>query len=206
MTSQINTANQKIGFKNKGLIIAIICIAIIGLIVSLNWHQLRAQYHLLTGHQFKAGDKLYATPKIFEGDPKNNSVILMRLVRPLTVADIDKMNINAAKKEVLKKNIDPQAQSYLIYGGESADYQRFNEAHTAFAGKYLGKAVLNFRNVTDKKLVPETFCIIEPNEDVMIGKYLHLATIPENYTWADNTFYTFYDSLTDQELPKFIKK
>jgi len=91
--------------KNTGWIAGLIIIITIITLVIFNWDWLHARFTYISKPGFKSGDKLYATPDLFDDKAKMTSMLVLRLVRPMNETDIDLMNISPEKKEALKKQV-----------------------------------------------------------------------------------------------------
>ncbi|WP_158824730.1 hypothetical protein [Mucilaginibacter lacusdianchii] len=166
--------------KNKRWLLALTCIILLSGIVYFNFHRLWVTYnYLFKIEHFKPGDKLYLVyPK--------RGFTLMRLVRPLTETDVDKMQASDEDKALLKAQIDPYLKPCLIL---TNDYLT-TDAKNHYAATFISHDIMYMMDM-DKKLALTNAFTIKPAEGSLNHDSYELANpyLPKGYTYANNIYY-----------------
>lgn len=202
----ISTNSKKGGFKKY--IIAIIGLCLTGAVIIgyLNYNYLYMVHaYFFKLNNFNAGDQLYVSQQYY--DDKDVSVLgALRLIRPLTIADIEKMNISAEKKSHLRSITDKSLKTYacLMIGYFSLD--SVSKSRSGLIGTYIDKKIVDvqYTDKSRKVLLPDVVYVIKPNENVFNReRFYYGGVIPENYTLADSNIYVTPMQVSNKELVRF---
>jgi hypothetical protein len=175
--------------KRKSWLIALACIVLLSGLVYFNLNRLYVTYeYLFKLEHFSSGDKLYLVRPEHAFD-------LMRLVRPLTEDEIDKMDISDAEKAVLNLKIASGLKPYLLY---TRDYITADAKHS-FVAYYISHDVMHTMTM-EKTLVLTNVFAIKPTKSSLnlytSDSWGENTKIPKGYTYANDTYYIY---------PEFVK-
>jgi len=195
--------------KRKGYrlwVITCLCIVIALVAGYLNYNYLYMVYmYNFKLTSYKPGDKVYVSQQYYDNG-NLDALAALRLIRPLTMTDIAKMNVSSEKKEHLKSIIDPSLKTYakITIGYFSLD--SVTKSKSGYIGNYLDKKILDVQ-YTDKSrkiLLPDVVYVIKPNEMVFSrDESYYYQVIPENYTLADSNIYVTPAQVSPKELTHF---
>jgi hypothetical protein len=134
-------------------------------------------YQVLTYKPVKPGDKLYATDE-FITNQSGTSMITYRIIRPLTLNEIDSLPVNDQKKLELKKMFDPTAGLKSIV----AEPAILNDSLKKYKTAYLGECI-KVIDTKDKGLYQ-----IKLDPRLIVKKYFPPDPLPPNYTYAGDYY------------------
>jgi len=197
MTNQIAKNNY------RSLLLGICLTALTVILICFNWYWLRANYINLTRNHFKTGQKVFVIPQLFDANSKFSNIGVLRMIRPVNELDIDLMNISDSQKASLKKKLDPSLKPYLIFNHMWFGATELKAAKTSFIGNFITHEILNTMGEKGN-LIKYSFCQISPRSDLLYDNSQSFK-MPYNYTWANSKYYLLTESITDEELPSFVR-
>lgn len=85
---------------------------------------------------------------------------------------------------------------------------RFNttdlkQAETSCIGYYIDHEIYNVMGAKGD-LIKGSFCEVKPISNLLYDQSYNFK-MPANYTWANSKYYLLTESITDEELPSFVK-
>ncbi|NCD70787.1 hypothetical protein [Mucilaginibacter agri] len=179
-----NQTNSNPGKKNKGLLIGLIALIVLGGVALANFTSVKLTFeYLFQFDHFSSGDNVYIKSKFFKTD--SASFKLCRLIRPMTEHDVDSLNLSSSAKAELKLKLNPSLKPYLISTHDEVAVGR--KQH--LIGTYISHEMLELR-LQDQHAVLN-FYTIHPTEQALKidSYYLKYPDLPAGYTWANNTYY-----------------
>lgn len=129
--------------------------------------------------KWNKGDKIYAS-----ADFLNRPILdlpIQRLIRPMTLAEIDNLNIEASKKIELKRKFNPSAGLKAIQTKDAIFMKLLWKYKTAVIGDYINRVVLEDGTY---------MYAIKPNIKLVETQY-NPDKMPDNYIIADTNIYIF---------------
>jgi hypothetical protein len=162
------------------------------LLIGIIWYNkplLWAYYLNARYNTFKPGDKMYTRPYLVN-DPRFKSFTLSfyHKLRPINQEDIDNMDGELWKKELIKKNLSSSDKPYLAESAWGINTDSLCKYKTALLGTYAGSEILNVK--LQGKYIPVVFFIIKPNRKALNKDEAGgLFKIPDNYREDDGPFY-----------------
>lgn len=155
---------------------------IVLLFINLNWVVVGYEYVFKFDH-FSEGQKIYLPKRNpFNHNRPIQTVVLMKLIKPLNEREIDTMLISDRQKTILKAKIDPSAKPYLINAGDVV--RCFDKS--SLVGTYAGHDVERVMSNVNTLVFVNTY-IIKPDTKALEVQNYH--DLPEGYTWANNNYY-----------------
>lgn len=187
-----------------------IAITVFILIIALAWFNQPWIWDLYIDakyNNFKTGDKLYGREQSMRVSDYHYR--LYTWVRPLKEDDVDAMDIELWKKALIKQDLHPNAERFLIESGWRISTDSLNKYKTACIGTYLGADIgkLHVRPNDDGFLL--NFIKISPNKMALVKTDENLYKIdddiPSGYTLDDeNDLYIMgFEVYENQELKHF---
>ena len=177
--------------RHKSWLVSISIVILIFIIGYLNFNKVYVAYaYLFKIDHFNAGDKMYAN--------QNGAIGLCRIIRPLTDADIDTMQVSDTEKLRLQLSLKDLPGPYFI---NVEDYVSTVEKSN-YIGKYIGHEFLK-TIATNKKMVIVNMLAFKPNAKAIgTTDIIHEFKLPHGYTWANNTYYLYADIVSNKETFK----
>jgi hypothetical protein len=190
MNAYISTDPKKKGWKKyKIWLIVLVILAVSGGIIWYNKPLLTAYYLNARYNTYKPGDKMYAHSYLVN-DPRFKSFTLSfyHKLRPINQEDIDNMDAELWKKELIKKNLSYSDKPYLAESAWGINTDSLCKYKTALLGAYVGSEILNVK--LKGKYIPVVFFIIKPNRKALNKDEAGgLFKIPDNYREDEGPFY-----------------
>ncbi|MDR6944689.1 hypothetical protein [Mucilaginibacter pocheonensis] len=176
--------------KRKRLIITIVSVL---LFLSLCFYEKAyfiAAYMTFVPVHLNKGDKLYAADDRVSHD---FNIDIYKLVRPMTLAEIDNLNIDSSKKAEFKKKFNPSAPLKIVTTGDAIIIKRLLRYKTTYIGDYIKRMSVN-----DKPYLYAIKPVVQ-----MIDKVNNPDKIPDNYVIADTCYYIYTYQTTDSQTSIF---
>jgi hypothetical protein len=158
-----------------------------------------------TYSKFKPGDKIYALKhvvnEVSEYGPYD--VNLYQEVRPLTGADVDRMDIDIYKKAVIKSTLKSSGKTGISECGWQISADSLCKQKTACIGTCIDYKLMDIK--IGNKFVTTIALIIKPNKKALFKDYSDYYKLPADYVIDDGPFYipSFY--VSNQEAKTFRK-
>ncbi|SDE89233.1 hypothetical protein SAMN05216464_110210 [Mucilaginibacter pineti] len=156
-----------------------IIISIIILLFSIGYfgrYYFIAAYMTFIPVHLDKGDKLYAADDCISHDLDIN---IYKIIRPMTLAEIERLNIDSSKKSDLMKKFNPSAPLKIINTGDAIIIKRLLKYKTAYIGDYVKRMSIKGEPY---------FYAIKPVVQ-MIDKVINPDKIPNNYVITDSCYY-----------------
>lgn len=165
-----------------------------------NFKLIKACYYDAKRNDFTIGDKLYP-PNYFITD-KPNDIFLYRLIRPMTGAEIDAMDVEEWKKPLMKQNLKPSDDLKVILSNKRIMADSLIKYKAWNIGNYLGKEYIYIKNNAMDGYLP--YYAIKPNWSLINTDPTEQYLLPGGYTYANNNLYVLFTFAKTKE--KFENK
>lgn len=201
----MHTTDNKKKKSKRGWWILGACAAIIVLLISFNrttqnlFHI--AYYYTFEFDHFNENDKVFASENFIK-NKDFNSIRLYRLMRPLTLAELNTIDEYASNLNIKKDQTTLAGETILISCSKYFEKNKMNIRHSAYIGLYLKCDILNVFALNTKIPIKAMFYAIQPNKAILTEDYIYKSSLPVNYTWADSTFYVVPFEISNKELLK----
>ncbi|WP_462266074.1 hypothetical protein [Mucilaginibacter sp.] len=157
-----------------------------------------------TWNKVKPGDSLYTDSFATVND--TFSVNCRRLIRPINISDIKRMNIKDWQKQKLANTIDTlNHKTGLIFSAYGTSSDKMYQQGTSFIGTYVSRDS-TYQPFTDKVKVKNDYhwYVIKPNMKIFMD--VNAVDMPKGYTYADSNYYVGVDRTSLEEAPAFNKR
>ncbi|MES2268670.1 MAG: hypothetical protein V4520_18030 [Bacteroidota bacterium] len=174
--------NQRLGRHSWSLVAAFLFFVFVFALIAVSQNQETK----LTWGKVKKGDKLYPSENFIKDTSYHDFSFFCRMIRPVTTADIDTMQISIAEKMKITASLDTTLKNTIMLEQSEITIARDSMFKYGIAsiGTFVSK---DSTTATAEKAIGYEWYEVVPNKQLMDLKYI--LKIPLGYILANNNYY-----------------